>query len=577
MGATVDAVEGTDGGIDGTSVEDRIVQVLVGKGRLKEADLGRARRLQVETGGGLLALLARLGLVSERDHAETVSEVTGLALVPTQDAPDLPPDDVALSVKFMKQFHVCPRQADAMGVELLMADPHDGYALDAVRLAIQRPLRIKVALRSEIDGLIERWYGQGRSAMGAIVETAEGEGSDLDDVEHLRDLASEAPVIRLVNLVIQRAVEMRASDIHIEPFENRLKVRYRVDGVLAEGESPPPNLTAAVISRIKIMAKLNIAERRLPQDGRIMVRVQGKELDLRVSTVPTAHGESVVMRLLDRETVVFDFKRLGFTDAFLPQFEKVLTQPHGILLVTGPTGSGKTTTLYTALSQLNTPDVKIITVEDPVEYQIEGINQIQAKPQIGLDFAHALRSIVRQDPDIIMIGEMRDLETARIAIQSALTGHLVLSTLHTNNAAGGITRLLDMGVEDYLLTSTVNGILAQRLVRRLEPTHAERYPASPEEIEKFGLRRLQPEGEICLYRPRGSDIAPTGYQGRTTILEFMVMDDALRRAVMRHAGMGELEQLARDAGMRTMYEDGIAKALAGLTTIEEVLRVTEEG
>ena len=577
MGATADAVGGMDGGIDGNPVEDRIVQVLVDKGRLKEADLGRARRLQAETGGSLLALLSRLGLVSERDHAETVAEVTGLPLVSAQDAPDLPPDDVALSVKFMKQFHVCPRLSDAQAVELLMADPHDDYALDAVRLAIQRPLRLKVALRSEIDGLVERWYGQGRSAMGAIVETAEGETGDMDDVEHLRDLASEAPVIRLVNLVIQRAVEMRASDIHIEPFENRLKVRYRVDGVLAEGESPPPNLTAAVISRIKIMAKLNIAERRLPQDGRIMVRVQGKELDLRVSTVPTAHGESVVMRLLDRETVVFDFKRLGFTDAFLPQFEKVLTQPHGILLVTGPTGSGKTTTLYTALSQLNTPDVKIITVEDPVEYQIEGINQIQAKPQIGLDFAHALRSIVRQDPDIIMIGEMRDLETARIAIQSALTGHLVLSTLHTNNAAGGITRLLDMGVEDYLLTSTVNGILAQRLVRRLEPTHAERYPASPEEIDKFGLRRLQPEGEIYLYRPRGSDIAPTGYQGRTTIMEFMVMDDALRRAVMRHAGMGELEQLAREAGMRTMYEDGIAKALAGLTTIEEVLRVTEEG
>ena len=576
MGATADAVGGMDGGIDGNPVEDRIVQVLVDKGRLKEADLGRARRLQAETGGSLLTLLSRLGLVSERDHAETVAEVTGLPLVSAQDAPDLPPDDVALSVKFMKQFHVCPRQSDAQAVELLMADPHDDYALDAVRLAIQRPLRLKVALRSEIDGLVERWYGQGRSAMGAIVETAEGEAGDMDDVEHLRDLASEAPVIRLVNLVIQRAVEMRASDIHIEPFENRLKVRYRVDGVLAEGESPPPNLTAAVISRIKIMAKLNIAERRLPQDGRIMVRVQGKELDLRVSTVPTAHGESVVMRLLDRETVVFDFKRLGFTDNFLPQFEKVLTQPHGILLVTGPTGSGKTTTLYTALSRLNTPDVKIITVEDPVEYQIEGINQIQAKPQIGLDFAHALRSIVRQDPDIIMIGEMRDLETARIAIQSALTGHLVLSTLHTNNAAGGITRLLDMGVEDYLLTSTVNGILAQRLVRRLEPVHAERYPASPEEIDKFGLRRLQPEGEIFLYRPRGSDIAPTGYQGRTTIMEFMVMDDTLRRAVMRHAGMGELEQLAREAGMRTMYEDGIAKALAGLTTIEEVLRVTED-
>src|SRR5690554_6075630 len=366
--------------------------------------------------------------------------------------------------------------------------------------------------------------------MGAIGETAEGDGGDMDDVEHLRDLASEAPVIRLVNLVIQRAVEQRASDIHIEPFENRLKVRYRIDGVLHEVESPPAASTAAVISRVKIMAKLNIAERRLPQDGRIMVRVQGKELDLRVSTVPTAHGESVVMRLLDREAVVLDFQRLGFTDEFLPRFRWVLEQPQGILLVTGPTGSGKTTTLYTALSQLNTPDVKIITVEDPVEYQIEGINQIQARPQIGLDFAGALRSIVRQDPDIIMIGEMRDLETARIAIQSALTGHLVLSTLHTNNAAGGITRMLDMGVEDYLLTSTVNGILAQRLVRRLEPTHAERYPASPEEIAKFDLRRFQPDGEIHLYRPRASEMSPTGYLGRTTIMEFLVMKPERRRA-----------------------------------------------
>ncbi|MCF7222104.1 type II secretion system ATPase GspE [Marilutibacter chinensis] len=559
------------------AVEARIVDMLVSKGRLKEADLGRARRLQVETGGSLLSLLGRLGLVSERDHADAVAEVTGLPLVSAQTAPDLPPEDVSLSVKFMKQFHVCPLASGEQGIELLMADPQDGYAVDAVRLALARPLQLKIGLRSEIEALIERWYGQGRSAMGAIVETAEGEGSgDLDDVEHLRDLASEAPVIRLVNLIIQRAVELRASDIHIEPFENRLKVRYRVDGVLQEGESPPQNLTAAVISRIKIMAKLNIAERRLPQDGRIMLRVQGKELDLRVSTIPTAHGESVVMRLLDRETVVFDFKRLGFTDHFLPQFQKVLDQPHGILLVTGPTGSGKTTTLYTALSKLNTPDVKIITVEDPVEYQIEGINQIQAKPQIGLDFAQALRSIVRQDPDIIMIGEMRDLETCRIAIQSALTGHLVLSTLHTNNAAGGITRLLDMGVEDYLLTSTVNGILAQRLVRRLERQHAERYPASAEEIEKFGLRRYQPEGDIHLFRPRPSALSPTGYSGRTTIMEFLVMNDELRRAVMRHAGMGEIEEIARRCGMRTMYEDGIAKALAGETTIEEVLRVTED-
>src|SRR5690606_14568000 len=561
--------------------EDRIVAALLDRQQLKEVDLVRARRPQEETGGGILSLLSRLGLVSERDHAEACASALGLRLLGARDLPDAPPETLSeaqpLSARFLRQFHLCPIGEQDGRLVLWMADPHDGYALDAVRLASDFAIEPVVGLRSEIDDLIERWHGQGRSAMGAIVETADGEGgADMDDVEHLRDLASEAPVIRLVNLVIQRAVELRASDIHIEPFENRLKVRYRIDGVLEEGESPPNNLTAAVISRIKIMAKLNIAERRLPQDGRIMLRVQGKELDLRVSTVPTAHGESVVMRLLDRETVVFDFERLGFTGDVLPAFQRVLEQPHGILLVTGPTGSGKTTTLYTALSKLNTPDVKIITVEDPVEYQIEGINQIQVRPQIGLDFANALRSIVRQDPDIIMIGEMRDRETARIAIQSALTGHLVLSTLHTNNAAGGITRMLDMGVEDYLLTSTVNGILAQRLVRRLEPTHAERYPASPEEIEKFGLRRFQPEGEIFLYRPRGSAIAPTGYLGRTTILEFLVMDDDLRRAVMRHAGMGEIEQIARRHGMRTMYEDGIAKALAGVTTIEEVLRVTED-
>ncbi|MHC9011511.1 type II secretion system ATPase GspE [Stenotrophomonas rhizophila] len=563
-----------------STAESRIVAVLLEKGRLKDSDLARARPLHRESGGSLLGLLVRLGLVSERDHAQTCAEVLGLPLLDAKAVPEAPAeallDGLPLTLRFLKQFHVCPLALQDGLLDLWLSDPQDPYAADAVRLAMGLPVRLHVGLRSEIDDLIERWFGQGRSAMGAIIETADGEGAAVDDIEHLRDLASEAPVIRLVNLIIQRAVELRASDIHIEPFENRLKVRYRVDGVLIEGESPPVNLTAAVISRIKIMARLNIAERRLPQDGRIMLRVQGKELDLRVSTVPTAHGESVVMRLLDRDTVVFDFHRLGFTDAFLPQFRKVLEQPHGILLVTGPTGSGKTTTLYTALSQLNTADVKIITVEDPVEYQIEGINQIQAKPQIGLDFANALRSIVRQDPDIIMIGEMRDLETARIAIQSALTGHLVLSTLHTNNAAGGITRLLDMGVEDYLLTSTINGILAQRLVRRLEPQHAQRYRASPEEIEKFGLRRLQPEGEIFLYRAQPSAIAPTGYLGRTTIVEFLVMNDALRSAVMRRAGMGEIEQIARAAGMRTMYEDGLSKALQGHTTLEEVLRVTEE-
>ncbi len=557
--------------------EERIAEQLLARGRLKEADLGRARRLLEESGGSLIALMTRIGLVSERDVAEATAEVLDLPLLASRDFPEAAPASVQVSLRFLKQMHVCPIGDGDDRIDLLVADPQDPYPVDAVRMAIGKDVRVFVGVRSEIDDLIERLYGAGRSAMGTIVENlSEGEGRGEDDIEHLRDLASEAPVIRLVNLVIQRAVEARASDIHIEPFENRLKVRYRIDGVLQEVESPPAGSTAAVISRVKIMAKLNIAERRLPQDGRIMLRVQGKELDLRVSTVPTAHGESVVMRILDRESIVFDFHRLGFTDEFLPQFLHVLEQPHGILLVTGPTGSGKTTTLYTALSKINTPDVKIITVEDPVEYQLEGINQIQAKPQIGLDFAAALRSIVRQDPDVIMIGEMRDLETARIAIQSALTGHLVLSTLHTNNAAGGITRLLDMGVEDYLLTSTVNGILAQRLVRRLEPTHREAVPALPEVVAEFDLRRFTDADPVMLYKPVPSAATPTGYLGRTTILEFLVMSDPIRRLVMQHAGMSEIEEAARHEGMRTMYEDGLAKAVAGVTTIEEVLRVTQE-
>jgi general secretion pathway protein E len=563
--------------VDQSDWEEQIARQLLDRGRLKEADLGRARRLYEESGGSLISLMTRIGLVSERDVAEATAEVLELPLLNSRDFPESAPATLQLSLRFLKQMHVCPVAENETGIDLLVADPQDPYPVDAVRMATGRPVRLLVGVRSEVDDLIERLYGTGRSAMGTIVENlSEGEGRSEDDIEHLRDLASEAPVIRLVNLVIQRAVEARASDIHIEPFETRLKVRYRIDGVLQEVESPPSGSTAAVISRVKIMAKLNIAERRLPQDGRIMLRVQGKELDLRVSTVPTAHGESVVMRILDRESIVFDFHRLGFTDQFLPKFVSVLEQPHGILLVTGPTGSGKTTTLYTALSKINTPDVKIITVEDPVEYQIEGINQIQAKPQIGLDFAAALRSIVRQDPDVIMIGEMRDLETARIAIQSALTGHLVLSTLHTNNAAGGITRLLDMGVEDYLLTSTVNGILAQRLVRRLEPTHRVAHAALPEVVEEYGLRRFTDADPVMLYKPGASRLTSTGYLGRTTIMEFLMMSDPIRRLVMQHAGMGEIEEAARAEGMRTMYEDGLVKALDGVTTLEEVLRVTQE-
>ena len=554
-------------------------ELLVERQKLADADLQRARRVREGTGEGLDTLLVKLGLVSERDLAEALAAHLNLPLVRPGDYPEIPATNGGVSPRFLKESRVIPLFEDEQGLTVAMSNPTDDYVLAALRLATGKTIVPRVGIPTELEGAFERLYGSGRSAMGQIVD-AIGLADNLTDeeqIQHLKDLASEAPVIRLVNLMIARAVESRASDIHIEPFENRLKVRYRVDGVLREVESPPSRLSAAVISRIKIMAKLNIAERRLPQDGRIQLRAQGKEIDLRVSTVPTLWGESVVMRILDKASVVLDFEVLGFGPRTLKRFLDVLHMPHGILLVTGPTGSGKTTTLYTALQTLNTPERKILTVEDPVEYQLEGINQIQAKPQINLTFANALRSIVRQDPDVIMIGEMRDLETAGIAVQSALTGHLVLSTLHTNDSAGSITRLLDMGVDDYLLTSTISGILAQRLVRLLCLNCRQAYPALPELVEEMRLRRFSKTPDITLYKPIGCEqCGGTGYRGRAAIMEFLVMSDPLRRLVLKHADASDLQAEAQREGMDTMYEDGLRKAVAGLTTIEEVLRVTTQ-
>jgi general secretion pathway protein E len=547
---------------------------LLANAGLKTGDLERAQRLAQESeGSSLTELLTRLGLVSELDLAK--------AWASTLQAPLLLAENVTLSgeplpelsERFLRHYRLLPIGAHADGVHVLAANPGNAYGLDAVAYACQAPVYVSVGAGSEVDGLIERYYGQGRSAMGSLIETLDEHGGAEEDIEHLKDLASEAPVIRLVNLILQRAVEQRASDIHIEPFESQLKVRYRIDGVLHEAEAPPSSSSAAIISRLKIMARLDIAERRLPQDGRIMLRIQGKELDLRVSTVPTSFGESVVMRLLDRQTVSFDFPSLGMDGERLQNFLDVLENPHGILLVTGPTGSGKTTTLYTALSRLNTAERKIITVEDPVEYQLEGINQIQVKPAIGLDFAGALRSIVRQDPDVIMIGEMRDLETCRIAIQSSLTGHLVLSTLHTNSAAASITRLLDMGVESYLIASTVKGILAQRLVRRLDPLTRIAFEAPPELVAEHGLDRFTDQRPITLYRP-ASELPGGGYHGRSAITELLVMNEELRGLLMRQADASTLEQAARRGGLRTLYEEGLRQAVAGVTSLEEVLRVT---
>lgn len=546
--------------------------------KLTDAELKKVDRVMQSTVAETLPhLLIKLGICSEGDIAEAFVATHDVEKVGVEDYPLETPLPNHVSLRFLKQFHVIGLRDNDQSIHVAVMDPENRFVLDALQLATGKPIIAKVGLMSEIDAALELQYGEGKSQMDKLFANLETDEIGEEDLEHLKDMASEAPVIKMVNLIMQRAIESRASDIHIEPFEQRLKVRLRVDGVLQNIDAPPVTSTAAVLSRIKIMAKLNIAERRLPQDGRIKLQMLGKELDLRVSTIPTLYGESVVIRLLDKEATVLDFKVLGFAGRQYEKFVEVLSQPHGIILITGPTGSGKSTTLYTALKQLNTAERKIITVEDPVEYQLEGINQIQAKPQIGLNFAAALRSIVRQDPDVIMIGEMRDIETARIAVQSALTGHLVLSTLHTNDAAGGVTRLLDMGLEEYLLSSTVNGILAQRLVRKLCPHCKSAYPVDSALAEELKLRHFQPEGDLVLYKATGCQACNgLGYKGRMSIIEFLVMTDPIRRLIMTHAEAGEIQRLAINEGMLTMYEDGLVKALQGLTTLEEILRVTTE-
>ena len=562
-------------------MNSRIGEILVEQGRLNPENLLQAQRLQQDEPGTRIGeLLLRMGLVTALDIAQTLAAQLDLPLMTTTDYPEFPVLEEKVSTRFLRETQTLPVAEDETSVVVAMVDPHDAFAISAFRVLTGRVVAVRVAARDAFEAAFERLYGSGKTAMGQIVENIESvDVHDFDgDVQHLKDLASEAPVIRLVGLIIRRALETRASDIHIEPFENRLIVRYRVDGVMHEVESPPRRLSAAVISRVKIMSNLDIAERRLPQDGRIKLRIQGKEIDLRVSTVPTMHGESVVMRILDKGGVPLDFTSLGFEPDILAKFNQVLLRPHGILLVTGPTGSGKTTTLYTALSKLNQPDVKILTVEDPVEYQMEGINQIQVKPQIDLTFANALRSIVRQDPDVIMIGEIRDLETAQIAVQSALTGHLVLSTLHTNDAASTVNRLLDMGMQDYLLTSTVIGIQAQRLVRTLCRECRRAYRALPEEVAETGLGRFVKAGsEVTLFEPVGCEAcAQSGFIGRVAIMEIMPMSDGIRSLVMRHANSGEIQKQAAAEGMMPMYDHGLRKVLAGTTTLEEVLRVTRE-
>jgi len=548
-------------------------QMLLEQGRISAEDLRKVKRLQQERGERLERLLLDLGFISEEDLLPLLAAYLGVEAVQRRDFPATPLPLGPLSFKYLRHAKVLPLSQQNGTLTVAMADPGDYYTLQGLRVATGLEITPRLARERDVVEALEAAYG-GNGGGGEGAEPAEAEleflSDDEEDVNHLRDLASEAPVIRLVNMLINRAVEQRASDIHIEPFENELKVRYRIDGVLHDVETPARRLQAAIVSRIKIMAKLNIAERRLPQDGRIKLRLMGREIDLRVSTLPTLYGESVVLRILDRSSIVVNLDVLGFAEDTLASFSHLITKPYGMVLVTGPTGSGKTTTLYGALDKINSPDKKIITIEDPVEYQLFGVNQIHVKPQIGLTFANGLRSIVRQDPDVIMVGEIRDAETAEIAIQAALTGHLVFSTLHTNDAAGAVSRLLEMGVEDYLLASSLLGVLAQRLVRRVCLKCRRSVMLAAGVAHEVGGSGEVSEGGGC------EECSRTGYRGRAGIYELLVMSDAVRQLILKRSSADAIRDAAVSEGMRTLREDGWRQVRSGLTTVAEVVRVTQE-
>ena len=553
-------------------------QILVGSEVISPATLDEAL-LQAATDHRRLGeVLTALGAVTEDDVSRAVAVQQGLPFLSSAELPSTPPALKDLSPKYLRQNLACPVAVEGAVLSVATAEPANPLLADDLEQTLGLTIKLYVASPTAILEAIERAYGAS-TALQKIVEGMGSSGGERDgetdaDVNHLRDMAFEPPVVRLVNILIDGALAADASDIHIEPFEDTLLVRYRIDGLLYDQESPPRRLRAALTSRIKIMAEMNIAERRLPQDGRIRVTAHGRRVDIRVSTIPTVHGESIVMRLLDRASVFLSFDRLGFAPRTAETFEGMIRRPHGMVLVTGPTGSGKTTTLYAALDKINRPDLKIITIEDPVEYQLKRVNQIPVRPKIGLSFASGLRHIVRQDPDVIMVGEIRDLETAEIAIQAALTGHLVFSTLHTNDASSAVTRLQDMGCEPYLFSSVLNGVLAQRLVRRICPVCRVPKPAEAAELVALGVAST---GGEELFHGKGCDeCRGTGYRGRTGIYELLRVTESIRSLIVRKAPAAEIRREAVAHGMVTLREDGWARARAGLTTVAEILRVTED-
>lgn len=547
---------------------------LVREGAVDELSLQRSQRATQQSGERFDHVLTKLGLISDADLCAHLGRFLEIALIDPLELPTEPALAELAPEKFIRANSVLPIAVDSGKLMLAVADPFNAEPVEALAYLTGFEIEMRLVTPAALEKAIAGLYGKNRDGVSLVGDDMHGADASEFDLQRLRDIANEAPVIRRVNQIIAEAIDARASDIHIEPSLEAVQVRYRVDGVLRTAATLPPGLKAAIASRIKIMSRLDIAERRLPQDGRIKLAVRGVDIDFRVSTIPTAHGESIVMRILDRSHVSLDFVALGFDEATIARLRQTMTNPNGIVLVTGPTGSGKTTTLYTALKELSNPDVKVFTVEDPIEYQLSGVNQVHVQPAIGLDFPHALRAILRQDPDIIMIGEIRDAETARIAIQSSLTGHLVFSTLHTNSAAASITRLIDMGVENYLIASTVRAVLAQRLVRRLCPHCAEPHPNAAQWRTRLASESFAHTPEKLLSPGGCAQCRQSGFSGRSTIAELLVMDERTHRLVCESAPDAVLETAAREAGMTSLYQCGMAKAWRGETTVDEVLRVT---
>lgn len=560
-------------------------QILLERVLLTEQQLAAALERQRETGELLGRVLVEMGVVTPDDVLEALAAQSGMRVV---DLTRIQPQDNALaqiSGSVARTYGCLPLSFENGTLTVAISDPLNRSALEELRFMLGVDVEGVLAREDDVRRAIDKYYASEAASVGDLLKEIEGGGktpaggrshslldSETVDIGDLEAMAHEAPVVKLLNLVLLQAVKDRASDIHFEPFEDSFRIRYRVDGVLYEMVPPPKSLAMAITSRIKVMSNLDIAETRLPQDGRFQLNIGGNEVDLRVSCLPTIFGESVVMRVLDRSVTTFQLEQLGLGDRNLQLVRKVIARPNGIFLTTGPTGCGKTTTLYACLMELNSPEVKIITTEDPVEYNIEGITQVQINEAIGLTFARCLRHILRQDPDIILVGEIRDLETAKMAIEASLTGHLVLSTIHTNSAPGTITRLIDMEVEPFLITSSLEAVLAQRLVRTICARCKEQYTPDPEELALLGLTKAE-AADKTFYRGRGCEACNhIGYVGRTGIFEMLIMNDTLRSLIMKRATTSEIREAALASGMTTLRDDGLSKIYRGITTVEEVAR-----